>query len=211
MASLNFKKGAFITHKQSPNIFAIFGGKMYEPEKQGDPFDRSLLCYYDPCYVETDELGNETYTSVFDCEIDDHECQWTIMDDDDGWRECTEQEINAAVKLLFDEKKLAWDDVTKSLRHLRPNETLKTDAKPTAHKPPLITLTVKSDWTQKDAIRTTTEEYTELLKKECENLKNSFSTYGSYSQSSFANYCREMSPYYNDGGRDAWGNWYNDY
>lgn len=210
MKSLNFKRGTFITYKTQPAVFAIFGGNMYLPEKKGEPYDRSLLCYYDPYYIETDEFGNENIVPIFDCEIDGVECQWTISDEDDGWRECTESEINAAIKLLFDIKKLAWDDTTKSLRHVRQNESLSFEKKTTTKSKtrPLITLAVNSDWVQKDAIRTVTVECAKLLMEECENLKNAFSVYGSSYQSG---YCREMSPYYNDGIRDAWGNWYDDY
>ena len=94
MGKLDFKKGAFITHRKAPMVFAIFGGETFMPEKEGDPYDRSLICYYDPCYYEIDENGNETVDEVFDCDVDGNGCPWTISDGDGNWRLCDEQSLH---------------------------------------------------------------------------------------------------------------------
>lgn len=214
MGKLDFKKGAFITHRKAPMVFAIFGGETFLPEKEGDPYDRSLICYYDPCYYEIDENGNETVDEVFDCDVDGKGCPWTISDDDGNWRLCDEHEKETALRLLYDIKKLAWDEATNKFRHLGPNEKLIfKDNKPavaTVPKRPTITLVVNNDWTQGEAIKPKNKELSDFIETECRALENAFSAYSTYSQS-----YNSHSPYYNKGEydeyRDAWGNWYDGY
>lgn len=195
---LKFKKGDFITQNNSPESFAIFGGDIYESEDSESETLYSLICYYNPSHYEQNSDGKWIKQSVieYDFEDNDHDetCEYTIGDGDfDFWRLCSKREIEAALKMLAETKKLAWDDKTNKFRKLGPNERLVFDepkstgacggnvnrglginpfyGKGQQKTVKLITRSVKDDWEQKEPICTMNDEKREFVAGLCEKTR----------------------------------------
>ena len=199
---LKFHNGEFITQISYPDVFAIFGGTAYDPIEPGGEMDYSLICYYNPSHFTQNSEGKWDSEVVFEYDLeDDKKCEYTLNKSDmEYWRPCTDDEKLAALKILADKERLAWDDEKKHLRKLYPNERLiegnNSEYKNNSHAPnsylpsqtqikPLppvaakktITLLVNEAWEQGDPITTMDGERRELIAAECDRLKYSFSSY----------------------------------
>lgn len=127
MAKVNFKRGEFLTHINNPKMFAIYGGEElpYRPEDGGKTY-YSLICYYNPNQTTKNQFNNWVVYSVFDADVDNKGCLYTISDADAAWwRRMNETEKGNAIKFLAEKKKLAYDPLTMKLRKMGPNEVLK--------------------------------------------------------------------------------------
>lgn len=204
---MKFKKGEFITQNSCPDSFAIFGGDAYEPVEKGAGVDYSLICYYNPSHYSQDSQGIWIRESVCEYDLDGEEtCEYTINADDmQYWRNCTQEEIDNALKILA-RKHLAWIKDENKFRKLGPNEQIAFEEHKNTGMPggnvtrtsPMyggntpgivnpnarsynntrtITRAIDDNWEQKEPIVTMDEERRVFVAGQCDKLKYAFDSY----------------------------------
>lgn len=199
---LKFKKGEFITQNSCQHSFAIFEGKAYDPIKEGEGVDYSLICYHNPNHFTQDSKGNWIRENIFEYDLDGFEtCEYTINEDDmKYWRSCTQTEIDEALRILA-KKRLAWIEETHKFRRLNPNEQIMFGRKECTFTPggdvrtspmysrapvtaqvkvlneKLITRMVDEKWEQKEPISSMDDDRRNFVVEQCHKLKFAFNYY----------------------------------